>query len=1167
MPPKVFKIPLLTGGINNEADPAYIKDEESTALNNFIPNIRGRLRLSGTMMVKPLSYNDSDTSLALATTNAYHTSGYGLYYFRSDYTMLSAENTYLSNGNPNEVSSGIGYYVFQDNKYVKIYDPINKFFLTTNINGATGARAGVAGSDISTKPYVLPVYYYGDNALRISAAHTEGVGGSTFHRRYLGFINRTLFDGDGSTYTAFRNHKRWYQDTAKILPPSASGYTQDVGSEKPGKMAINFQNGAVGSDLTFSNGKEGVHIEVAYSQALTSSTWQAKVYKFYGTYIYDGSQESSVFELGEIGAGGVSANTAIAIGLTVTYSDNDDNAQATTNGYISSTGGGTGLHINPRITGSRLYFSDPDDGHGILYHLLDIDFIKGCKKVDESSYTAWAARSETDHETYQCPDGVMANLGGNGTTAGFLFANPPKIVTYEDINGYGPNEDLNPEFNCAAMIGKRVYIGNVKVNGEVFNDRIMRSPLNFEGKPQFDTFPETHFLDIGADDGDKVIQLIASGDKLIVFKENSVSVLNVSKFGAEFIEQSFQYVGIKNPCQAVSTNYGACWVNPSGCFIIENNKLINLVDNKILKQGQLKSYQKNMLWNFSDKDYNNVPSIGYYQKQDQLILAFNIAKEAPSRPKDCWIYSFKSGAWSFHAGAMDTYQVRSNFINNNLGELLQTGGYYNGTSATDDKLTLSYWNPLSTSKDECVYATKDLNFGSPGINKKIYKVGITYSTSQPLTGIQPFFAINGDDEIAQTFVSSQGELNGSGIIEAEAGSISTEILKFYENGVYKVNDSSNNYYLIQGSQCNEGGVVGDKAYIQYETDVTGSNWTIASGSSFLSIAGNLFVFTGSGDAVATHTFSTTSAITSHAPHVLQFNIVDIATNMTIQIIGLNIEDGGETTLATPSQYTDTGVKTVSFTPTTSHTTYKIKFLNSGSSGITTINNINLESAFMSINNTGGEYPRNIIYNSGTSTVTRSGGLITSNQTNTSGNHYITISNNVKHQIQIELSNTIGVGIKVRLIDVGTSSTALPNLKDISGYDSNSGSTYPQSVPLEGDGIDGASADFATLNFDSPNVATINTVSALNTSNRYYIVITNDRPSGLVDGYPTDVFITGSLSMREIGSYTTGFLNFTSPITCKSFQFMLKNSGTADASFTVRDVEIFYRLLKPKLTSD
>ena len=56
-------------------------------------------------------------------------------------------------------------------------------------------------------------------------------------------------------------------------------------------------------------------------------------------------------------------------------------------------------------------------------------------------------------------------------------------------------------------------------------------------------------------------------------------------------------------------------------------------------------------------------------------------------------------------------------------------------------------------------------------------------------------------------------------------------------------------------------------------------------------------------------------------------------------------------------------------------------------------------------------------------------------------------------------------------------------------------------------------------------------------------------------------------MREIGSYTTGFLNFASPITCKSFQFMLKNSGTADASFTIRDIEIFYRVLRPKLTSD
>jgi len=1157
MPLKVFKIPLLTGGINNEADPAYIKDEEATALNNFIPNIRGRLRLSGNMTVKSLSYNDSDTSLALATTSDYHTSGYGLYYFRADYTMLSAENTYLTNGNPVEVSSGVDYYVFQDNKYVKIYDTVNNVFLTTRINGATGARAAVAGSDISTSPFVLPVYYYANNALRISAAHTAGVGGSTFHRRYLGFINRTLFDGDGSTYTAFRNHKRWYQDTAKILPPSASSYTQDVGSEKPGKATFGTSDVSGGTPVTFTaTGKEGIHIQIGYDHAV-SGTWAAKTYKFYVSFIYDDTQESNTYYIGQRAS---QANKGLTVSVVCAYSNDNDNAQATSNGFLADSGGIAGLHINPRVTGGRLYFSDPSDGHGVLYHMLDYDFVKGCRKVAETVYTAWEPVTESDHETYICPDSSENNIGGNGDTEAFEFLDPPKISTYEEINGYGPSEEINPEFNCAAIIGKTTFIANIKIRDEVFNDRIMFSNPN-----QYDTFPESYVITIGADDGDKIIQLIADGDKLVVFKEKSVAVLNVSKVGAEYIEQSFNYIGIKNPCQAVNTNYGVCWVNSSGCFIIQDNQVINLIDNKILKQGQLKTYQKNMLWNLSDKDFKNIPSIGYYPKQDQLILAYNIAEEAPSRPQDCWIYNFKSGAWSFHATAMDTHKVRSNFINNNLGELLQSGGYHNGTSATNDKLTLSYWNHLSTSKDECVYVTKDLNFGSPGIKKKIYKVGITYSTSKPSTGIKPFFAIDGDDEIAQTFVSSQGELNSSGIIEAETGSISAEILKFYENGVYKILDSSNNYYFIQGSQCNEGGVVGDKAYIQYETDVTGSNWTIASGASFLSIAGNQFVFTGSGDAVATHTFSTTSAITSHAPHVLQFNIASIATNMTIQIIGLNIEDGGETTLATPSQYTGTGVKTISFTPTTSHTTYKIKFLNSGSSGITTINNINLQSAFLVANSyNSSTYFAN---NSGTSTVTRSGGFITSNQTNTSGNHYITVSNNVKHQIKLQVGNTIGLGIKVRLIDVGTSSTALPNLKDISAYDSNSGGTYPQSVPLEGDGIDGASADFATLNYDSPNTATINTVSALNTNNRYYIVITNDRPSGTIDGYPIDVFVVGFLSMREIGSYTTGFLNFASPITCKSFQFMLKNSGTADASFTIRDIEIFYRVLRPKLTSD
>ena len=1148
MPPKVFKIPLLTGGVNSQADTAYVKDEESTNLTNFIPNRRGRIRLSGSMEVETIEYDNSNESIALTVTDDYHTSGYGLYYFRADHTMLSANNTYIVNGSPVEVVDGVDYYVFQDNRYTKIYDSVNARFLQTRLDGG--------GANITTSPFVLPTYYYADNALRVCAAHTANIGGTSYHKRYLGFIERKLFGYTSTDVTFWVNHKRWYQDTAKIMTPSASSYSQTIGSEKPGKMnsqIIDLDGDSTDNFTTIND--EGIKFYVGYSPSVTGTWKLANTYKIYASYIYDGSQESNVLELANFSPD--VDNKGVRVAVEVDYADGNS-ANSDNTGVAL-----TDLNISPRITGAVLYFSDSEDGDKVLYRLFEVDFIKGCRKFTDTSYTSWGVIQAG--QRFDCPAGASGGIAANS----FLFLDPLKISTYEDINGYGPEEDLSPEFNCAAMVGKSVFIGNVKIGDEVFNDRIMFSPINSDQKPQYDTFPETHILDIGADDGDRITQLISDGEKLIVFKEKSVSVLNVSKFGAEFVEQSFKYIGIKNPCQAVLTNYGVCWINSTGCYLLKNNELINLIDGKILQDGRLKQFQKNMLWSISDSNINNMPSIGYYPKQQQLIIAVNIAEDASVKAQDCWIFDFKQEAWSYHSNALDTHLVRSNFINDNKGNLYQTGGNNTSGTPSNDTLTLSYWNNDSVGKTECAYVTKDLNFGSPGINKKIYKVGLTYRIDTSTTNIKPLYGLNGEDAITETFISNQGDLNSSGLLEAPSSAISTETLKLYVDGVFNFFDSSH-YYMVQGSQANEGGVVGDIAYLQYETTVTSSNWTIASGGSFLSIAGGVFVFTGSGDAVATHTFSTASAISRGAEHTLKFNIASITDNMTIQIIGLNIEDGGETTLATPSQYTSTGVKTVTFTPSsTSHTTYKIKFLNSGSLNATTINNINLHSAFMT--ETASNKLQKTAFNLGTAgspTLPRYGGFITVNQTNTTGSgHYITVTNSTKHQIKIHGEGTTGSGqgFELRLIDIGTSSTDIPNLKDLATYDSNSGSNYPQSVPLEGDGINGTSADFATITANS--TYTLTTVNNLNTSNRYHIVVAQKRFSGTINGWDWDWWWFSRLSMKELGNWRTGFLNFDNPVTCKSFQLMLKNSGTASASFEVRDIEIFYRVLKPKLTSD
>ena len=115
MPTKVFKVPQVTGGLNSNADTAHIKDNEAASLSSFVPDRRGRLRLAGEMSIHNITY-DTDVGsagennaidLTHADATPRHTSGYGLFYFRADHTMLSANNTYEVNGSPEETIGGV----------------------------------------------------------------------------------------------------------------------------------------------------------------------------------------------------------------------------------------------------------------------------------------------------------------------------------------------------------------------------------------------------------------------------------------------------------------------------------------------------------------------------------------------------------------------------------------------------------------------------------------------------------------------------------------------------------------------------------------------------------------------------------------------------------------------------------------------------------------------------------------------------------------------------------------------------------------------------------------------------------------------------------------------------------------------------------------------------
>jgi hypothetical protein len=1147
MPSKVYTISNFSGGANSKSDPSAIKENEAVSLVSLVPSREGKLKLAGRFINAnvvgdvDLPADGSDISESDTTTDndgikleaasdTLQNSGYGLFYFNHEKTSISDTNTLEVNGVPTQVDGGINYWVVQDNRYVKIYDGYNNKWLQTRID---------IGAGDSSYPYVKPIYFFAENALRATSAP---IFDTTFQRRWFGYIERKLF-GYTSTNTDFWiNHKRWYIDTAKILAPSASTYSQTLGSEAPGKVVME----TIDTDSVTAPGLDGTDgIEFTVGIDTGTGTWLAQDYTFYISYIYDSSQESNVYNMGTVTIN--DNKTVLYTSLYIVYSDADDANDDNTGVGVSADG----AKMNPRITGGRIYFSDPEDGNGILYHLMDFDYSEGCRKVGEEAFTSWT--QITAGRKFKCPN--VSNI----TTDGFSFDDPPKFLTYEDINGYKPFESLDASYSTMAVVGKRAYIGNVIVNGVRHNDRIMRSPINLDGKPQYDTFPESHFIDIGADDGDAIVKLLAAGDKLMVYKTSSTSVYNVGKFGGEFVEHVYYYNGIKHPTQATNTALGPVWVNSDGCWIYLKGQLKNLIEDKLVSSDNVASYASRMKWVIDDNDPKSIPSIGYLPRHRQLIVGLNIHHESTVN-NDCWIYSFDTNSWSLAVNSLQTRSHTSNFINSRSGQLYALSSAYNFTDGGSEVIydgsasapadtggnklgakQLFIWDGTPSKKAEAALITKEINFGDPNVIKKVYKIGLTFKTDSA-TNLKAYYAINGNDTIESTFQSSKGLNNASGIIEADSSAMVTQKAVSYAPGYWtpKYNGTATVTHMVQT-------LLTDSAFSAAGWDIGGHCSRDATGD------GRIFYDKNQGDTTAS----------GYARYDLGANslVAGQEYTLTLDVIGnnasLEIKDWEGTTVFVGVSVSVSTGSNITVVPTVTTKGFRISVTTS-SAGDLYLDNVVFKG------------PAGVLvglWNNSSSLqlLKNPGGVIT----HIAGFKTDTFQPPSNNKMVIKFNSLIrnGGGGRVRLLSLGGSASTAVDVTAMSTYDGNSGGTYPQSVPLKGLGAGEISSDSIEI-FEGVSYE-LQTVGNLSTLAHYVLVfVANELSTSDFTG-----FGISALSITDAGNYQSGLLQPANPISCKSIQLKIEGTATQDsaadvpANFELRDVQIYYRTLRPRIVKE
>ena len=232
------------------------------------------------------------------------------------------------------------------------------------------------------------------------------------------------------------------------------------------------------------------------------------------------------------------------------------------------------------------------------------------------------------------------------------------------------------------------------------------------------------------------------------FKKRKVFVINTSG-DYEFLENTFENVGITGDYSVATTPHGIVWANRTGFYLYDGEKMVNLID-KVIPSTSFYSTITSNYWVASDSTNNN-PVVGYVDNRDCALIKFQADDIEASKPTGA-TYHFGTKSWTFlqrvFSGKTDEQSTGdiSNMITSSNGDIL----FYRVKS--DDAFSdIKKWtnSPLgnfdSSNAKTFYFTTKDFTFGNISVRKKISKVYITYKVDTDGTdsGVGVYAQING----------------------------------------------------------------------------------------------------------------------------------------------------------------------------------------------------------------------------------------------------------------------------------------------------------------------------------------------------------------------------------------------------------------------------------------
>tara|TARA_R110002096_G_scaffold315302_6_gene509628 strand:- start:658 stop:3186 length:2529 start_codon:yes stop_codon:yes gene_type:complete len=788
MPKQLYKITQFHGGLNSNSDARDIAENELSEATDAMVDELGKIRLMGG--------NTAHSTMAARANQI--SPGYGLFQFSHDRIDGHTASTgtevgadYMAFSEP-DTAGTVDIYSAQDNGY----------------------QSPITGMDNNTGGLRKDVFFAADGALRVC----DSEFGNTNDSKWWGYINRNTFKYSGAGSDGSATYNSWSLQDQEISPPAAGAHvasslapsainqldmyiTQTNGGSGKGwygggATALTARNFDVAYTFIYDGIQESPLFEftdiatfpinqppagignsiVTVNVTALAGAWNPRITgaRIYINQTYPQGVEGWIF-LSEIDMN-YGQRSKFGEGSWHNWTYNSGSARPEITKVVCVADSGDSLNQKYftiyTATGKTQIWIDTDDsgtsapsssGYADVIEVTQIGTDDSANSVaiaiasaineDGAPMTASVSGSTiiiTDNASAARTDASDVNTGfaististgiASGGAGYYRCSSPPMNVEpvgipFQTITGFGEEvTSVGARYKTAVTANRRTYIGNIYQNDitgvlQQKGDAILKSPIN-----QFDVFPQDSVLEASVNDGDEIMKLETYADRILQFKKTKLQLINISK-EIEFLEDTFMHKGVSHTAATCKTDFGIAWVNRQGCYLYDGQKITNLLE----KQGR--QIIKESDWDSFTTD-NSI--IGYVPKKRQLIVLKDCTATSDG---DIYLLDIVTQSWVKGNSKFADAEIQTNFVTDWNGDLVHV--------YDSDVGTVHKWDDNPAASAAVDIRTKDIDFGNPGQDKRIYKFYVTHRGSA--SNIQLSYGINGEQD-SSDFTSAGSEL-------------------------------------------------------------------------------------------------------------------------------------------------------------------------------------------------------------------------------------------------------------------------------------------------------------------------------------------------------------------------------------------------------------------------